>query len=45
MLECKGFLSYVFKDACSPPKCDDRIKIKISSSYIKLLSTQTVYLL
>jgi len=25
-LECKSFLSYVFKDACFPPKCNDRKK-------------------
>ena len=33
-LECKSFLSYVFKDACFPPECHDRIKIKTSSSDI-----------
>jgi len=26
------FFSYVFKDACFPSQCDDRIKIKTSSS-------------
>ena len=25
-LECKSFLSYVFKDISFPPECDDRIK-------------------
>jgi len=27
-LECKSFLSYVFKDISFPPECDDRKKIK-----------------
>jgi len=33
-LECKGFLSYVFKDISFPPECDGRIKIKTLSSII-----------
>jgi len=27
MLECESFLSYVFKDACFPPKCDDNVEL------------------
>ena len=38
-LECKGFLSYVFKDNDFPPECDDRIKIKTLSSIISPPST------
>jgi len=41
--ECESFLSYVFKDACFPPECEDRIKIKIPSSDIKFPSAQIVF--
>jgi len=33
-LECKSFLSYVFKDVSFPPECDNRIKIKTFFSVI-----------
>ena len=39
----KAFLSYVSKDACFPSKCDDRIKIKTSSSDIKLPGVVIVF--
>jgi len=44
-LECEKFseLQYVFKDACFPPKCDDRMKIKTSSSDIKLSVAQSFF--
>ena len=39
-MECGSFPSFVlklnFNDVCFPPKCNDRIKIKTPSSYIKL---------
>jgi len=44
MLGCESFLSRLFKDACFPPECEDRIKIKTSSSSnIKFPSTQIVF--
>jgi len=39
----KVILSYVFKDACFPLHCHDRIKIKASSSDIKLPIGQIFY--
>ena len=42
-LECKSFLSYVFKDISFPPECDDRIKIKTLSSIISPPSTQILF--
>jgi len=42
-LECKGFLSYVFKDISFPPECDYRIKIKTLSSIISPPSTQILF--
>jgi len=42
-LECKSFLSYVFKDISFPPECDDRIKFKTSSSIISPPSTQMIF--
>jgi len=44
MLGCESFLSHLFKDAFFPPECEDRIKIKTSSSSnIKFPSTQIVF--
>jgi len=42
-LECKSFLSYVFKDISFPPECDDRIKIKTLFSIISPPSTQILF--
>ena len=42
MLECGSSQSYVFKDACFSPECEDRIKIKTSSPDTKSSSTQIV---
>jgi len=42
-LECKGFLSYVFKDISFNPECDDRIKIKTLSSIISPPSTPILF--
>ena len=40
MLECESVLNSVLNDVCFPPKCDDRIKIKIFFFDIKLLSAR-----
>jgi len=37
------FFSYVFKDACFPLQCDDRIKIKTSSSNAEVPVAQNFY--
>jgi len=42
MSECESFLSYLFKDACFPPECEDGIKIKTSSD-IKAHYAQIVF--
>jgi len=43
MLECESILSNVFEDACFAPECEDKIKIKTSSSDIKFPSTRIVF--
>ena len=45
VLECKSFPSYVFKDACFPQECGDRIRIKTFSSDIKLPVGRMVFLI
>jgi len=43
-LECKSFLSYVFKDISFPPVCEEKkIKIKTFSSIISPPSTQILF--